>query len=75
MYSENRMHRTEYKNNTVEENIKETHNAGAQDKGWSLKRHDIWGAYIMTPGQFYLSIPSGGNKLDVYAGPRTNLYV
>lgn len=34
MYSENRMHRTEYKN-TVEENIKETHNAGAQDKGWS----------------------------------------
>lgn len=37
MYSENRMHRTEYKNNTVEKNIKETHDAGAQDKGWSLK--------------------------------------
>lgn len=29
----------------------------------------------MTPGQFYLSIPSGGNKLDVYARTRTNLYV
>lgn len=37
LHSENRMHRTGYKNNTVEENIKETHDAGAQEKGWSLK--------------------------------------
>lgn len=37
MHSENRTHRTGYKNNTVKENIKETHDAGAQDKGWSFK--------------------------------------
>lgn len=37
MHSENRMHRTGYRNNTVEENMKETHDAGAQDKGRSLK--------------------------------------